>query len=80
MLMVFPTSYLKLSLAKQLALMRFLPDYYIKTANHMAPLFIFIFQFSLDQGQLLQDWKSANIKQIYKKGSRTDPATIGLYH
>ena len=34
----------------------------------------FIFQSSLDQGQLPQDWKSANITPIYKKGNRTDPA------
>ena len=40
----------------------------------MAPLLTFIFQSSLDQGQLPQDWKSANITPIYKKGNRTDPA------
>ena len=43
-------------------------------AYQMAPLLTFIFQSSLDQGQLPQDWKSANITPIYKKGNRTDPA------
>ena len=40
----------------------------------MAPLLTYFFQLSLDQGQLPQDWKSANITPIYKKGNRTDPA------
>ena len=31
------------------------------------------FQSSLDQGQLPNDWKSANITPIYKRGNRTDP-------
>ena len=39
----------------------------------IAPLLTFIFQSSLNQGQLPQDWKSANITPIYKKGNRTDP-------
>ena len=43
-------------------------------AYPLAPLLTFIFQSSLDQGQLPQDWKSANITPIYKKGNRTDPA------
>ena len=45
-----------------------------EAAYQMAPLLTFIFQSSLDQGQLPQDWKSANITPIYKKGNRTDPA------
>ena len=40
----------------------------------MDPVLTFIFQSLLDQGRLLQDWKSANITPIYKKGNRTDPA------
>ena len=45
-----------------------------ETAYQMAPLLTFIFQTSLDQGQLPQDWKSANITPIYKKGNKTEPA------
>ena len=45
-----------------------------ETAYQMAPLLTLIFQTSLDQGQLPQDWKSANITPIYKKGNRTEPA------
>ena len=40
----------------------------------MAPLLTFIFQSSLDQGQLPKDWKSANISLIYNQGNRTNPA------
>ena len=43
-------------------------------AYQMAPLLTFIFQSLLDQGQHPQDWKSANITPISKKGNRTDPA------
>ena len=43
-------------------------------AYQMAPLLTFIFQLSLDQGQLPQDWKSANIIPIYKKENKSDPA------
>ena len=32
-----------------------------------------MFQASLDSGQLLKDWKVANITPIFKKGKRTDP-------
>ena len=42
-----------------------------ETAYQMAPLLTFIFQSSLDQGQLPQDWKSANIIPIYKKGNKS---------
>ena len=44
----------------------------------MAPLLTFIFQSSLDQGQLPQDWKSANVIPIYKKGNKSDPANYRL--
>ena len=40
----------------------------------MAPVLTFIFQSSLDQGLLPQDWKSTSITPIYKKGNRTYPA------
>ena len=45
-----------------------------EAAYQMAPLLTFIFQSSLDQGQLPQDWKSANIIPIYKKRNKSDPA------
>jgi len=36
-----------------------------ETTYQMSPLITFIFQSSLDQGKLPQDWKSANIIPIY---------------
>jgi hypothetical protein len=40
-------------------------------APELAPILSFIFQTSLDTGQLPQDWKLAHISPIYKKGERT---------
>jgi len=70
-MMEFINCCLELNLAKQLILMESpLKKKHIKTA----PLLTFIFQSSIDQGKLPQDWKSPNIIPIYKKGSITDPS------
>ena len=32
-----------------------------------------LFQLSLDQGRIPQEWKLANVTPIFKKGNRSDP-------
>ena len=45
---------------------------FLKTfADELTPLYTFLFQASLDQGQVPMDWKSAYITPIYKKGDKT---------
>ena len=44
------------------------------TATEIAPILTSIFQQSLDSGQLPDDWKTANIAPIFKKGDRSNPA------
>ena len=52
-----------------------LPNIALKTASdELAPALQFIFQQSLDGGELPEDWKMANICSIFKKGSKSDPA------
>ena len=43
-------------------------------ADELAPVLQFIFQQSLDSGELPLDWRSASIAPLFKKGSATDPA------
>ena len=43
-------------------------------ASEIAPVLSFIFQKSIDTGELPDDWRRANISPIYKKGATTDPA------
>ncbi len=43
-------------------------------AQEIAPVLSFIFQQSIDTGELPDDWRKANISPIYKKGDTTDPA------
>lgn len=45
-----------------------------EAATEIAPILQFIFQQSLDTGELPFDWRTANINAIYKKGSKGDPA------
>ena len=40
-------------------------------SNELAPVLTVLFQASLDQGKIPDDWKSANIVPIYKKGDKT---------
>ena len=42
-------------------------------ADEIAPVLQFIFQKSLDTGDLPLDWRKANITPIFKKGTTTDP-------
>jgi len=44
-----------------------------ETADDISSIIAFIFQQSLDTGQLPKDWKKANIAPIFKKGDRTKP-------
>ena len=49
-----------------------IPAYFLKElSEELAPILTLIFQSSLHQGLLLDDWKVANIIPIFKKGSRT---------
>ena len=42
-------------------------------AEELTPIFTLYFQASLDQGIVLEDWKSANVVPIFKKGARNKP-------
>ena len=44
-----------------------------ETASLMAPLLTLIFQASIQQGTVPDEWKKANVVPIDKKGSRSDP-------
>ena len=41
--------------------------------NELAKPFTILFQSSLNEGVLPQDWKHAEVTAIFKKGSKTDP-------
>lgn len=45
-----------------------------KTANAMSIPLAHIFQQSLDTGEVPEDWRSANITPIHKKGDRAEPS------
>ena len=45
---------------------RFLHDY----AEELAPIMTFIFQLSLDTGNIPDDWRETNMVVLYKKGER----------
>jgi len=50
-----------------------LPARFLKeVAVEIAPALSIVFQVSLDQGVLLNVWKTASIVPVHKKGSRTD--------
>jgi len=50
-----------------------------ETAHQMAPPLTFIFQSSLDQGQLPQDWKSVNITPICKKRQQNRSSKLSAH-
>ena len=41
-------------------------------ANTMAPMLTVIFKKSYDSGVIPEDWKTANITSVFKKGKRSD--------
>ena len=45
-----------------------------KTAKAMSKPLAMIFQKSLEEGYCPEDWKTANVTPIHKKGDRTDPS------
>ena len=47
-----------------------IPTYLLKLLAHqLAPALTVLYQASLDQGQLAEDWKTANVLPIFKKGN-----------
>ena len=52
-----------------------IPNHALKIASQeIAPVLRFIFQQSINTGDLPDDWRKANISPIFKKGATTDPA------
>ena len=49
-----------------------------ETAQQVAPALTLLFQASLDQGTVPEEWKAANITPLFKKGDRS--AAIALFH
>ena len=48
-----------------------IPAYILKNlADHLAPYLTRLYQLSLDQGNVPDDWKKANIVPVFKKGER----------
>lgn len=46
-----------------------------EVANVIAPMLTAIFKKSCDSGVVSEDWKTANITPVFKKGKRSDAAT-----
>jgi hypothetical protein len=42
-------------------------------ANEIAPVLVITFRRSLEFGEVLDDWRNANVTPIFKKGSKADP-------
>jgi hypothetical protein len=52
-----------------------IPAKFLKEVSiEISPLISFIFQASLDQGQIPSDWKQARVAPVLKKGDRGQPA------
>ena len=50
-----------------------IPAYFLKECSiEIAPILTLIFQCSIQQGSMPDEWKTANIIPIFKKGDRTD--------
>ena len=45
-----------------------------EAASELAPALTLIFQTSINQGRIPNDWKSAKIAPVYKKGDRSQPS------
>ena len=49
-----------------------MPTYILRELSHeLAPILASLFQQSIDQGQLPNDWIKANVVSIFKKGRRS---------
>ena len=59
-----------------------IPTYLVKQLAHqLAPALTLIYQVSLDQGQLPEDWKTVNVIPVFKKAIRSHLSNyIDLYH
>ena len=44
-----------------------------KLATELAPIYTLLFEASLDQGIILDEWKTANVVPIFKKGDKSKP-------
>ena len=42
-------------------------------SNELSPILVVLFQASLNQGKVPQDWKLANVSPLFKKGDKSDP-------
>merc|ERR1712074_60201 len=42
-------------------------------AEELAPVFTTLFQAPINQGNVPEDWKKANIMPLFKKGDKTNP-------
>lgn len=52
-----------------------IPAFILKhSAESLAPYLTRMYQVSLDQGQIPDDWRKANIVPIYKKGEKHNPS------
>jgi hypothetical protein len=58
-----------------------LPAKFLKEFSiEISPLISFIFQASLDQGQIPSGWKQARVAPVFKKRDRGQPANYGPSH
>ena len=65
---------LKLNINKSCGPDEIHPHVLQKTVSAMCKPPQLIFQMSLDKGECPDDWKTANVTPIHKKGDRTDPS------
>jgi hypothetical protein len=58
-----------------------IPAKFLKEVSiEFSPLISFIFQASLDQGQIPSDWKQARVAPVFKKGIEVNQQTTGPSH
>ena len=47
-------------------------------SSEIAPILAFIYNESLAQGNVPDDWRQANVAPVFKKGEKYDPANCGI--
>ena len=58
-----------------------IPTYLLKLLAHqLVPALALLYQASLDQGQLPEDWKTADVLPILRRATYVSPPIIGQYH